>query len=479
MSSVQGSRLALDAVGVRGFLPTTIGPLNATFKSFYEDFIVRELAPETCVLEREQWPQDAEKKFIQFSLAKKNRTTMEAVDMIARCSRIDSKNFTYNGLKDRKGVTFQKVSLPSKLWPETDIRLHPHWDGCVELGSFREENKPCRLGGLHGNSFSVALRDVDLSSEEAAIDLEKRINETRRGVPNFFGIQRFGTGTESSSCIGKALLQGDYEAACRIISQSMLLDDDARAAARAYEEGNFAQAVRFTSVKRRTEHRIFKYLRDFPADYEGAIQTLPKSQRLLYARAYSSKVWNEVLQYRIKEHGLDVLPQDLRYATDKSQNISTPTGNGEVPKIELPEVVQGCEDIGSVVLPLPGYMVNYGPYRQFYAEVLSKDGWPSVESLTESALHPEFKLEGGYRSLLCPVKNLRGEIRHYHEEEQVILETEITPYKGGGGLFESEEREGKEREERGHKKLAYTLHFDLPRGTYASIVVREFLKRDV
>lgn len=171
---------------------------------------------------------------------------------------------------------------------------------------------------------------------------------------------------------------------------------------------------------------------------------------------------------------MDVLPQDLRYATEKSQNVSTPRGDGEVPKIELPEVIEGCEDIGSVVLPLPGYMVNYGPYREFYAEVLSKDGWPSVESLTESVLHPEFKLEGGYRSLLCPVNNLRGEIRPYDEQEQVLVETEITPYKWV--LHESEEAERKKEE---RKKMAYVLHFDLPRGTYASIVVREFLKRDV
>ena len=60
------------------------------------------------------------------------------------------------------------------------------------------------------------------------------------------------------------------------------------------------------------EHRLFTYLKDFPGDYEGAIQNLPKSQRLLYARAYGAKIWNEVCYRRIGEHGLRVISTDYR-----------------------------------------------------------------------------------------------------------------------------------------------------------------------
>jgi len=65
--------------------------------------------------------------------------------------------------------------------------------------------------------------------------------------------------------------------------------------------------------------------------------------------------------------------------------------------------------------------------------------------------------------LVCKVNNLTGETQRYHGDE-LILGTELTPVSEKSGT---------------KSQIAYVLRFDLPRGTYASILIREFLRRDV
>lgn len=62
-------------------------------------------------------------------------------------------------------------------------------EGCKVL-EFARHKRKLRLGALKGNDFTLVLREV--SHRE---DVEKRLNAiSERGVPNYFGAQRFGIG---------------------------------------------------------------------------------------------------------------------------------------------------------------------------------------------------------------------------------------------------------------------------------------------
>ncbi len=62
-------------------------------------------------------------------------------------------------------------------------------EGCKVLEYARHKRK-LRLGALKGNAFTLVLREV--TDRE---DVEKRLNAiNERGVPNYFGAQRFGIG---------------------------------------------------------------------------------------------------------------------------------------------------------------------------------------------------------------------------------------------------------------------------------------------
>jgi tRNA pseudouridine13 synthase len=93
----------------------------------------------------------------------------------------------YAGLKDRHAVTTQWFSL------HVGVHRDPDWsdldlEGVEVLEACRHRRK-LRQGALRGNSFSIRVRRIrgDLDG------LEARFAQVRqRGVPNYFGAQRFG-----------------------------------------------------------------------------------------------------------------------------------------------------------------------------------------------------------------------------------------------------------------------------------------------
>jgi tRNA pseudouridine13 synthase len=96
-------------------------------------------------------------------------------------------NVGYAGLKDRHAVTRQAftVQLPGKSDP--DWNAFPHAEVKV-LASTRHKRK-LKRGALRGNRFVLVLRDVRGDRAQAETVLG---NIATRGVPNYFGEQRFG-----------------------------------------------------------------------------------------------------------------------------------------------------------------------------------------------------------------------------------------------------------------------------------------------
>jgi len=93
----------------------------------------------------------------------------------------------YSGLKDRHAITRQSFSvhLPGKADPDWSALAIP---GVRVLVASRHDRK-LKRGAHRGNRFRIRVRDVD--GDRGAI--EQRLALIReRGVPNYFGEQRFG-----------------------------------------------------------------------------------------------------------------------------------------------------------------------------------------------------------------------------------------------------------------------------------------------
>jgi tRNA pseudouridine13 synthase len=129
---------------------------------------------------------------------KRGRTTPDVLRALARALGVPERDAGYAGLKDRDAVTTQWLSFPAAKDPDPASLEGP---GLRVLELSRHANK-LRTGHLRANRFSIAVRGGDVSLARAAADAL-----LARGLPNFFGPQRFGAGGRNAE-VGKAILAG-------------------------------------------------------------------------------------------------------------------------------------------------------------------------------------------------------------------------------------------------------------------------------
>ncbi len=157
--------------------------MQAEFRTHDEDFQVNEITNRELV---ESGPH------MYLYIEKKGTNTHWLARKLANHAKIDLKDVGYAGLKDRHGVTRQWFSLPIKN-KEPDLTHVFNGDEftLIEKGFYGVKLK---RGALGGNQFKLILRNVDgLKSEiETRLELIKS-----KGVPNYFGEQRFGHNNEN------------------------------------------------------------------------------------------------------------------------------------------------------------------------------------------------------------------------------------------------------------------------------------------
>ncbi len=175
-------------------LPGTGGVLRATL----DDFRVDEVAA---------YEPSGEGEHVYARIEKRDMTTPFAIDRIARALNIEARDIGYAGLKDRRAVTTQWVSLP-RVDPAAVEALSV--EGLRVLAVSRHRNK-LRTGHLHGNRFTLrvtGLADLSLAIRAASvIATELRM----KGCPNYYGSQRFGREGDNATR-GLAWLKGEASA---------------------------------------------------------------------------------------------------------------------------------------------------------------------------------------------------------------------------------------------------------------------------
>jgi tRNA pseudouridine13 synthase len=122
------------------------------------------------------------------------------VRQVARRLNIPNGEVGTAGLKDRRAVTRQWISVPGAC--ESAVS-QLDGDGVRVLRVSRHTNK-LKPGHLKGNQFRILIRDASPSIETTPI-----LNRIRaQGLPNFYGPQRFGRDGETAR-LGMALLRGE------------------------------------------------------------------------------------------------------------------------------------------------------------------------------------------------------------------------------------------------------------------------------
>lgn len=139
------------------------------------DFRVEEIAGFDADGEGPHWLMRVEKR---------ERTTNDMARQLARLAGVRERDIGYAGMKDRDAVTRQWFTVPVTDSEPEGWSLEGGRILCCE-----RHRRKLRRGALAGNRFRIVLRDCD---GEVQL-LEQRLAAVAtRGVPNYFGPQRFG-----------------------------------------------------------------------------------------------------------------------------------------------------------------------------------------------------------------------------------------------------------------------------------------------
>lgn len=402
-------------------------------------------------------------RFLQFRLYKESMDTIEVIQLMAKRLHMSQKDFSYAGTKDRRAITCQNIVVRNATVNKVLGINKLLSDGKLRVSNISLAKGPLALGDLVGNHFTVVIRDVQNATNEAinnSLDTFKA-----NGFINYFGLQRFGTGSVGSHQIGLALLKQDWKGAIDLILKPRAGETDQRAiAARLkWAEGADARTVyslfpyRFTA-----ERQILAHFARDPAntnDLLGAILSINRELRLMYVHSVQSWIWNQLASRRICKHGMAVVEGDLVSVTEEDVD----EGEG-VKFVTAGDVLDAKYSIYDVVLPQPGYRTRFPTsiLTESLQSELAKQGLDLVapDEVKASMFRPKCKalwdLPGAYRKLIVKPENFSHILGYYDQLEGDLLASQLNPTSG--------------------LHHALIVSFTLPTSSYATMAIREFMR---
>jgi tRNA pseudouridine13 synthase len=270
---------ASDAEGIGGKL-----------RSVPEDFIVEEIPlPEKG---------GTTGPYLICRLTKTNWELQHAIKEIAKRLGISHRRIGWAGTKDRNAVTQQMISIYKVSADQvSQIRLKD-----ITLEPVGQVNESLSLGDLMGNRFTIYLRDTTPD------ELEERVRATSetvsQGIPNYFGLQRFGATRPVTHLVGESILRGDFEQAVVTYIGKVFYGepDQARAARTAFfETRDIKAALHDLPPQMSFERAMLHHLHTHPDDYSGALLELPPKLLSMFVSAFQSFLFNSALSQRFDD----------------------------------------------------------------------------------------------------------------------------------------------------------------------------------
>jgi tRNA pseudouridine13 synthase len=303
--------------------------------------------------------------------------------------KVPPANIGYAGLKDARAVTQQTISIDG-VEPEQVEGLD--LPGITILWVSRHRNK-LKTGHLAGNRFKIRVRNVEketLPVAAAVLDILRH-----RGVPNYFGEQRFGM-RGNTHRLGLALLRGDAEAfACEYLGRPQDGEHpDVQAARAAVDAGDYEAALDRWPPSLSEERRALAAIVRRGGDIQQALHVLDKKLRRLFVSAYQSYLFNRLLAQRIQR--LDQLVKgDVAFIHASGAAFIVDDPALEQPRADRFEISPSGPLFG------PKTLLAEGTPGQQERELLSGTGLALEEFRV-----PGIKLKGARRPLRIPLSDV-------------------------------------------------------------------------
>ena len=376
-----------------------------------EDFRVEELTAATGGNSGE---------FAFYRLDKTGWTTPDALAAVRRRWQIDFRRLSYGGLKDRHAVTSQFLTIfrgPKRNLSHERITL-------THLG---QRTEPYTAHEITANRFVITLRSMSDNAVSLAATALAEVEHC--GLPNYFDDQRFGSVDESAAFVAKEMVFGRFEEALKLALMAPY-EFDRREAKRekATLKAHWGDWPTLKAKLPRGHARsLTDYLVSHPTDFKGAVARLRPELQGLYLSAYQSYLWNKMLAGWLT-HSLGA--ENLASVELKLDKMPVP--------VRVPEEKRSAWE--SLSLPLPSSRVKPTPddaWAPIVEEVLKAEGL-TLAGLRIRGMEKPFFSKGDRLGCVRATN-----ISHTDETDDV--------------------NEGKRK---------VLLKFDLPRGSYATMLVK-------
>lgn len=410
-----------------------------TIRRIPEDFVVTErLSQETRLALAPAWTPAAFHAVYQ--LTKTSRTTPEATQELAKALGARGGTASYAGLKDKHARTTQHVSIPLQRGPGKELPTAPEgrgWSGRFEGWSAA----PIEAPAIDGNSFEIVVRglaretcqEMDRRASLLALD-EPRAPEAGRtlAIVNYFGAQRFGSARHGKGFIALHLVRGEFEEALKLAIATPARKDTGRT--RVFTRMAIGRWGDFEGLAR----DLPKCPERFPIEvlarggtFKDAFAALPYFLQAMYVEAFQSHLWNRTahaLAAGAAGGPAQCLRSDDEYGEMlflRAQELRSPRGKA----------------LAELNLPVLGPETKLlEPWREAALDSLEREG------LIQS-------------SLVIP-----GLRRPFFGEADRAFIARASRFEMTAPIRDDLDSSG--------KRLRRTLRFDLPRGSYATVVLR-------
>jgi tRNA pseudouridine13 synthase len=380
-------------------------------KSRPDDFQVEELTQFRC----DDGP------FAVYLLTKESLGTPEAITAIERRWKLSRRQISYGGLKDKHAVTRQWLTIhhgPRRNLEQTHLSLN--YQG--------QASQPFTPHDIAANRFRIVLRNLPAEQAERIVSLSDVVG--RDGVPNYFDDQRFGSLGHSHEFLAAPWCRGDYERTLWLAIAEPNPHD--RPEDREEKETLRSHWGRWTECKaalpRSSRRSIVTYLCDHPIDFRRAVALLRQDLRSLYLSAFQSFLWNRIVAETLTE----------QVAAERRFDVAL-----DIAKLPFFRELSDTERQGlhGLLLPLPSARLHFepdDPREALYSRIVRELAGLELRELRVKYPRDTFFSKGERAAVIVP-----------QDYRAVRGPDELAP-----------------------QRQAVTLEFVLPRGAYATIVIK-------
>jgi tRNA pseudouridine13 synthase len=362
-------------------------------------------------------------RYAVYRVQKRAMTTVQLQSRLAAALGRPRSAVSFPALKDKQAVTVQFGTLRG-----AGPRRVTERDFTAERVGWLD--RPLSPGNVAGNRFSITLRD--LGSDEAACVKDRLAEIARRGWPNYFDEQRFGSRLVDGEFPGRLILRRDEVGALRAHLAGPQAGDPPKVRAfKAFAAEHWGdwEAVFERAPKPSNYRSVLTYLRDHPHDYRRALNLVTPRVLSLYLSAYQSFLWNRL------------------------------AGRYLWAKLELAGASLATIDIGGEVLPV---------YGQLSEELLA-----SLEGIELPLLHHRVRLQDPMVATLVEAILDKEGLQVRDLKARVLKKAYLS--RGARALVvwpQDLAWEEVEADERFSGRCKLTVHFFLPRGSYATLFLK-------